>query len=309
MILADYHLHTSFSSDSESPMEDMIKKAISLGLKTICFTEHHDIDYPNNPDDFDFLLDLPSYKENLFTMKEQFKDQIEINYGVELGLMPTTLKKCSDFVKDEPFDFIIGSTHIVDFMDPYDAIYFETYPAGKGLAHYFEDILKNVSSFDDYCVYGHIDYAARYIKDPSFEFHYSDYSDLLDTILKTIIDHGKGIEVNTAGLKYGMNDPNPHHDIIKDISNLAAKSSPSVPTDIVLNIWLMIFINCLIFCLLLEFVIIRFFEIKSPNLLNYKFHNTKKNEIIRYSYNFVLLLCLIHFKVLSSILISYEYFP
>ena len=37
MILADYHLHTSFSSDSESPMEDMIKKAISLGLKTICF--------------------------------------------------------------------------------------------------------------------------------------------------------------------------------------------------------------------------------------------------------------------------------
>lgn len=24
MILADYHLHTSFSSDSESPMEEMI---------------------------------------------------------------------------------------------------------------------------------------------------------------------------------------------------------------------------------------------------------------------------------------------
>ena len=163
------------------------------------------------------------YKEKLFTMKEQYQDQIEINYGIELGLMPSTLKKCSDFVKDEPFDFIIGSTHIVDFMDPYDAIYFETYPAGKGLAHYFEDILKNVSSFNDYCVYGHIDYAARYIKDPSFEFHYSDYSDLLDTILKKIIDHGKGIEVNTAGLKYGMSDPNPHHDIIKRYMELGGE--------------------------------------------------------------------------------------
>ena len=41
MILADYHLHTSFSSDSESPMEEMIRHAVSLGLKTICFTEHH----------------------------------------------------------------------------------------------------------------------------------------------------------------------------------------------------------------------------------------------------------------------------
>ena len=66
MILADYHLHTSFSSDSESPMEEMIRHAISLGLKTICFTEHHDIDYPVTPDGFDFLLDLPSYKEEIF---------------------------------------------------------------------------------------------------------------------------------------------------------------------------------------------------------------------------------------------------
>ena len=56
-----------------------------------------------------------------------------------------------------------------------------------GLAHYFEDILKNISSFNHYCVYGHLDYAARYIKDPSFEFHYRDYSDLLDAILRT--DH------------------------------------------------------------------------------------------------------------------------
>ena len=70
MILADYHLHTSFSSDSESPMEEMIRHAVSLGLKTICFTEHHDIDYPVNPDGFDFLLDLPSYKEEIFKMKE-----------------------------------------------------------------------------------------------------------------------------------------------------------------------------------------------------------------------------------------------
>ena len=76
MILADYHLHTSFSSDSESPMEEMIRHAISLGLKTICFTEHHDIDYPVNPDGFDFLLDLPSYKEEIFKMKEHYQDQL-----------------------------------------------------------------------------------------------------------------------------------------------------------------------------------------------------------------------------------------
>ena len=280
MILADYHLHTSFSSDSESPMEEMIRHAVSLGLKTICFTEHHDIDYPVNPDGFDFLLDLPSYKEKLFKMKEHYQDQIEINYGVELGLMPTTLDQCAAFVKDEPFDFIIGSTHIVDFMDPYDAIYFETYPARLGLAHYFEDILKNISSFNDYCVYGHLDYAARYIKDSSFEFHYRDYSDLLDAILKMIIENGKGIEVNTAGLKYGMSDPNPHHEIIKRYMELGGEiitigSDGHCPKHMAYD-----FINYLIFCLILEFVIIPSFEIRNLNSLSYKFLCIKRNETI-----------------------------
>ncbi|MFR2774750.1 MAG: histidinol-phosphatase HisJ family protein [Anaerostipes sp.] len=215
MIRADYHLHTNFSSDSETPMESMILEGIRRGLKTICFTEHHDIDYPDNPDHLDFLLDLPSYKETLFHLKEKYKHQIEVCFGIELGLMPHTLTQCQEFARREEFDFIIGSTHIVDSVDPYETCYFETYPLKQGLQKYFEHILKNVSSFYDYCVYGHLDYAARYIKDKSFQFSYKDYCDLLDEILKKIIENGKGIEVNTAGLKYGMSDPNPHHEILQ----------------------------------------------------------------------------------------------
>ena len=49
-ISADFHLHTDFSSDSDTPMEDMILSGISKGLKTMCFTEHMDYDYPIPPD-------------------------------------------------------------------------------------------------------------------------------------------------------------------------------------------------------------------------------------------------------------------
>ena len=48
-ILADCHLHTSFSGDSESPMEGMIEKAIAMGMETLCFTEHMDMDFPYLP--------------------------------------------------------------------------------------------------------------------------------------------------------------------------------------------------------------------------------------------------------------------
>lgn len=46
-IKADCHLHSSFSGDAQAPMPEMIDKGISLGLETMCFTEHNDFDYPN----------------------------------------------------------------------------------------------------------------------------------------------------------------------------------------------------------------------------------------------------------------------
>ena len=40
----DYHMHSSFSTDGKSTMEQMVKKSIELGLEEICFTDHVDYD-------------------------------------------------------------------------------------------------------------------------------------------------------------------------------------------------------------------------------------------------------------------------
>ena len=58
-------MHSEFSADSGTPAEDMIRQAIALGLKGICFTEHLDPDYPPTPDDLEFALDLPAYYTRL----------------------------------------------------------------------------------------------------------------------------------------------------------------------------------------------------------------------------------------------------
>ena len=41
-MFADYHVHTSYSDDSEYPMEEVVRDAVSLGLEEICFTDHVD---------------------------------------------------------------------------------------------------------------------------------------------------------------------------------------------------------------------------------------------------------------------------
>ena len=42
MICSDFHLHCSYSPDSDSSMEEMIRAAIGLGLKRMCLTDHQD---------------------------------------------------------------------------------------------------------------------------------------------------------------------------------------------------------------------------------------------------------------------------
>ena len=44
-VITDYHVHTDFSDDSVYPMEDVIKKAISLCIQELCFTEHRITSY------------------------------------------------------------------------------------------------------------------------------------------------------------------------------------------------------------------------------------------------------------------------
>ena len=71
-IKADYHLHSSFSGDSDTPMEDMVLQGISQGLSTMCFTEHLDMDYPyQNTEEGLFELNTDSYLYELIRLKNE----------------------------------------------------------------------------------------------------------------------------------------------------------------------------------------------------------------------------------------------
>src|SRR5699024_2514685 len=85
-IMFDYHLHSNFSADCDTPMEATIEQAIKAGLEEICFTEHIDFQYPDPT--IDFTLDLPAYSQKLSEVQKNYGDEIQIKKGVELGLQP-----------------------------------------------------------------------------------------------------------------------------------------------------------------------------------------------------------------------------
>ncbi len=218
MIIGDYHVHSDFSGDSQASMESMIERAIELGLKKICFTDHMDYDYPHKGD-ISFVFDPKPYTQKLQLMKEQYQSRIEVLTGIELGLQPQAEEPIQKLMKEYSFDFVIGSTHVVDYVDPYFPEYWEHRTKEDGIRDYFRTIIDNCKRFHEYfLVYGHLDYIIRYVPTADgkkADYFYEEYQELLDEALRTILEYGKGIEVNTSGLKYGLGYAHPKAAVLK----------------------------------------------------------------------------------------------
>lgn len=223
-IKADYHMHSSFSGDSNAPMEDMAKRALELGLTHICLTEHYDPDYVYDfGEEGMFELNTDSYLYELLKVKNKYAGQIEIGFGVELGLQPHLKKQLALYAKSYDFDFIIGSSHICNRKDPYYPDFFEGRSEDKAHHEYFEAVLECVKSLPYFDVYGHLDYVVRYGPTKNDGYAYQKHSDVFDSILTTLIDNEKGLEVNTGGFRSGLNQPNPCADILKRYRELGGE--------------------------------------------------------------------------------------
>lgn len=219
-MLWDTHMHCMFSGDSKADPEDMIIAAIEKGLSGICFTDHQDFDYQENPGEFD--LDVDAYHARISQLAEKYAS-FPIRWGIELGLQPHTVDKNLALTQKHPFDVVIGSSHCVRNIDVYYPAFYEGRTEREAYLEYFESILDNLHSAADFDVYGHIDYIVRYGPNRNEFYSYEQYKDIIDEILRTIIQKGKGIEINTAGFKYGLGHPNPTEAIIKRYRKLGGE--------------------------------------------------------------------------------------
>ncbi len=214
-ILFDSHLHTSFSSDSDAPMEDMVLRGIALGLDDMCFTEHLDLDYPDNPDGFTFLVDMDAYFREYTRLKETYAGSISLRFGIELGMQMHLPHRYDDILSRYPFDFVLASQHLVNGEDPYDRIFWDGREEKAVYRSYFRELYDNLCRMNQFDCASHLDYIVRYGPHRNRDFTYEDYADVIDPILELIIARGKALEVNSAGLRYGLGSPNPTGDILR----------------------------------------------------------------------------------------------
>lgn len=221
MIICDYHNHTAFSADCEATAQSMIEKAIDLGLSYLCITDHMDPDM--NFPGLDFTFDLPEYFVKHKEWKERYGDKITVLTGIELGLQPHIAEVLKQVLAAGTYDFVIGSVHVADRIDPYLPEYWVGKTEHEGVLLYYENILECLEVFDDFDVFGHLDYIVRYSPTKAENYSYLKYKEIIDEILKTLISKNIGLELNTAGLKYGLGFAHPHTDILKRYKELGGE--------------------------------------------------------------------------------------
>ncbi len=219
MIYTDHHVHTNYSPDSEADVREYLLRAKSLGQEYVMFTDH--IDMGAIEVGFQEHIDYQSYFKTMEKLQEEYG--IGIQVGVEIGYEKGYKYEINELLAKYPFDFVIASIHYGDGKDFYLGDFFEGKSQAESYLRYFEILLEMVENFSNFDVVGHLDYIVRYGPFDDKTYEYKDYKEIIDYILKAIIKKGKGIEINTSGLRGVLNTTFPKKEVLNRYKELGGK--------------------------------------------------------------------------------------
>ena len=223
MILSDRHTHTTFSDGQNTP-EEMVQAAIEQGAACIGISDHSYV-----PFDPGYCMDPDKHKEYIATiaaLKEQYKEKIDVQCGVEQDLDSET--------PTDDYDYVIGSVHYLNCKG--DHVPVDLSPeilrnAAKKYFHgdfyslaesYYSRVAKLADKHPD--IVGHFDLIRKFNKrgdlfDPSNRRYRRAWKAAADRLIAA----GCVFEINTSPLRRSQSEPYPSMEIINYLKSRGAK--------------------------------------------------------------------------------------
>jgi len=166
-------------------------------------------------------VDYPAYAARIKELQSLYGTQITIKMGMEFGIQTHTISKYEALFSKYPFDFIILSIHQIGDKE----FWTQDFQKGKSQEEYnrqyYEEMLNVVKKYQNYIVLGHMDLITRYDEQGTFPFE--KVEPIISEILKILMEHGKGIELNTSYHRYGLKDTTPSVNILKRYRELGGE--------------------------------------------------------------------------------------
>jgi len=200
MLLADCHIHSRHSFDSNSTLDAICAAALAAGVSEICLTEHIEPHHPNPRCDVppvyaDWLADITRAREAF--------PGITLRAGLEIGDNPLFRGEIQRAADALALDFRLLSLHLVDNTDPYEPAFFEGRTRQQDYARYAQAKLESALRFDDYDAVAHLGFCGKFAPYPlpDCPLRWHDAPDHIDLLLRHIARNGRALEINTSGLR------------------------------------------------------------------------------------------------------------
>lgn len=225
--LSDFHTHTYYCDGKNSPRE-MILRALELGFEAYGFSGHGVAPFAETGAMSE--ENEQKYIADILSLKDELSHRIPIFLGVEQELDGKRYKAGGG----SPFDYIIGSIHLVDTKDgqkPIDLnpsniteltdLYFDG--DFESLAESYFNKLKRIPERIDASIIAHIDLLSKFCDRIPLTFGERYYEAAFDTV-RTLVPYGIPFEINVGAITRGYRStPYPDEKILRHIRALGGE--------------------------------------------------------------------------------------
>ena len=200
LIEYNYHTHTYRCGHAEGLDEEYVKHAIALGIKRLGFTDHvmiPGVSQPGVRGDYSLRDD---YLSSIRSLKEKYKDKIEILIGFEVEYMEDFLDYYKSLLDQHLVDYFILGQHCYS-ENKIVKFYFRRDNPIEMIYRYTDDVIKGIKSG-----------LFKYLAHPDLFYNSChDFKDDIEVcsrrILKACEEYHLPIEVNLCGMnKPGYNE-------------------------------------------------------------------------------------------------------
>lgn len=228
MLWTNYHCHTQYC-DGRAVAENFVKTAVEKKLSKLGFSPHSPVPYHS---DWNMKTeDLPEYINEILTLRENYRDRLEILIGMEVDYIPHMYGPQHKQIQALPTDFLIASVHYLGY-EPDGTPWTidgsnETFDKGirtifsgdiRNYAKQYTQVSCDMMEQGGFDIVGHIDkmfmHASRHV-----DIDEKWYRDLVSDLLYMAASKDLIVEINTKSFyKHGMFYP--HQSFFKLLSDL-----------------------------------------------------------------------------------------
>jgi histidinol-phosphatase (PHP family) len=224
-MIADYHIHTSLCRHAQGEPREYVERALALGMTEMGFADHLPFLAGWNPghglpDDWSMGRDeLDGYVSLVHELAREYEGDVRILVGIEADYIEATLDETAEVLGEYPFDYVIGSVHIVGDGFPFD------HPAMlPRLAEYGIDrihlesleLAERAAATGLFDVIGHLDHAKKLGPPADREA----VSAAASAALRAVAAAGSALELNTAGWRKDSNEAFPGPELLAEARTL-----------------------------------------------------------------------------------------